>query len=68
MAVTLDDVKDYNPALRAERFEVPEFKREIYYSIKSAISQKKFIVSLTGLRRVGKTTILKQIYNDLEGG
>jgi len=67
MAVTLDDVKDYNPALRGERFEVPEFKREIYYSIKSAISQKKFIVSLTGLRRVGKTTILKQIYNDLEG-
>lgn len=67
MAVTLDDIKDYNPALRGECFEVPKFRREVYYAIKSVVSQKKFIVALTGLRRVGKTTILKQVYNDLEG-
>jgi predicted AAA+ superfamily ATPase len=67
MAITLDDIKIYNPALSGEKFEVPEFKREIYHSIKEMVEERRFIVALTGLRRIGKTTILKQIYNEIQG-
>jgi predicted AAA+ superfamily ATPase len=67
MAITLDDIQIYNPALSGEKFEVPEFKREIYHSIKEMVDQRRFIVALTGLRRIGKTTILKQVYNEIQG-
>ncbi|PIU20836.1 MAG: hypothetical protein COT15_05320 [Candidatus Diapherotrites archaeon CG08_land_8_20_14_0_20_34_12] len=63
---TLDDIRSYNPWLKGESFEVPSFKRPIYYEIERIVG-KKFIIALTGLRRVGKTTLLKQLGNNLRG-
>jgi predicted AAA+ superfamily ATPase len=40
------------------------FKRDIYDTIKSKMTSR-FIISITGLRRVGKTTILYQIIDNL---
>ncbi|MCL6002207.1 MAG: AAA family ATPase, partial [Candidatus Thermoplasmatota archaeon] len=40
------------------------FKRDIYDTIKSKMTSR-FIISITGLRRIGKTTILYQIIDNL---
>ncbi len=40
------------------------FKRDIFIEIEKHLS-KKFIVALTGLRRIGKTTIMYQLINKL---
>ncbi len=42
------------------------FKRDIYAGIKSAM-KSRFILSITGLRRIGKSTILYQLISDLIG-
>ncbi len=65
---TLDDIRDYNPWMNDERFDVPKFKRENYGEIINVVKKKKFIVAITGLRRIGKTVMLKQIGNELKGG
>jgi predicted AAA+ superfamily ATPase len=41
-----------------------EFKRDIYNIIEKRI-ENKFIIALTSLRRVGKTTILYQLIQNL---
>lgn len=64
---TLDDIRDYNPWMNNEKFEVPKFKREKYNEIFDVVKKKKFIVAITGLRRIGKTVMLKQIGNELKG-
>ena len=67
MAVpSLEDIKSYNPWMDGEKFEVPSFKRDIYYEIKEVIGRRKYIVAITGIRRVGKSTLIKQIGNELE--
>src|SRR3989338_7491348 len=37
------------------------YKRKLYYKIKNKIKDKEIIV-ITGMRRVGKTTILRMIF------
>lgn len=57
-------LEDYNPHWRKGYFYGHEKKREIYGELwKSA--EKRRITVITGTRRVGKTTIMKQIINDL---
>lgn len=46
-----------------EKLALP-FKRECYKEIKESLN-KRFITSLTGLRRVGKTTIMYQLIEEL---
>jgi len=55
-------LEDFNPWWK-EKFEV-EFKdRIIYEKIKKFISQRQ-IIAFTGLRRVGKTTLMLKIIED----
>jgi predicted AAA+ superfamily ATPase len=64
---TLDDIRDYNPWLNGENFEVPIYKRPVYQEIKEVIEKKKFIIAIIGMRRIGKTTLMKQIGNEIKG-
>ena len=41
-------------------------KRELFYSIKPQLYHKNAIV-ITGMRQVGKTTLMRQLFNDFEG-
>jgi len=57
-----DELIDFNPWWKKE-FRVEYKEREIYKKIKKVLPLKQ-IVSLTGLRRVGKTTIMLKIVED----
>ncbi len=63
------DIKDilqpYNPWWVNANFETQAFKRPIYNDIYSNLLQVKQIISITGPRRIGKTTILKQMIKAL---
>lgn len=63
----LEDIKAYNPWIEGKEFKTPYFKRTIYSEVKKMLLKKKFIIALTGLRRVGKTTLMKQLGNELNG-
>ncbi len=68
MAVpNIDDIREYNPWIEGKKFEVPEFKRPIFQSVYDTADKRKFITAITGLRRVGKTVLLKQIGNEMQG-
>lgn len=55
-------LKPYNPWWRTDvKFETKIFKRPIYYKLYRDVFELKQILSITGPRRVGKTTLLKQI-------
>lgn len=41
-------------------------KRELFFTIKPQLYHKNAIV-ITGMRQVGKTTLMRQLYNDFEG-
>jgi len=41
-------------------------KRELFYTIKPQLYHKNAIV-ITGMRQVGKTTLMRQLYNEFEG-
>lgn len=41
-------------------------KRALFYTIKPQLYHKNAIV-ITGMRQVGKTTLMRQLYNDFEG-
>lgn len=41
-------------------------KRELFYTIKPQLYHKNAIV-ITGMRQVGKTTLMSQLFNDFEG-
>jgi predicted AAA+ superfamily ATPase len=59
----------YNPWWKLDNAfdSIPVFRRDIYSDIFSSIKNLKQIISITGPRRVGKTTMLKQIVFDLIG-
>jgi predicted AAA+ superfamily ATPase len=60
-------IRGYNPWWRGERQDVPAFHRIAYDTCLSYLEHPtlKRAVLLSGPRRVGKTTILRQIANDL---
>ena len=47
-----------------EREEVPQFKRDAYEEVWHILKRSALNVSITGLRRVGKTTLIKQLLNE----
>ncbi|MCD6092951.1 MAG: ATP-binding protein [Candidatus Aenigmarchaeota archaeon] len=57
-------IRTFNPQWEAKKIDVPEFKREIYADIKKYMGKKQ-IIALTGLRRIGKTTLMKQLITEL---
>jgi len=57
-------IYEYNPQLRGEKFDVPEFKRGLYFEIEKWLLKKQAI-GIVGLRRTGKTTIMRQMMETL---
>lgn len=55
----------YNPWWKQSQFETVSFKRPIFQKIYKDLFELKQILSIIGPRRVGKTTVLKQIVKDL---
>jgi len=45
---------------------VPEYRRNLYYELKK-ILEKRYSIAITGLRRVGKSVMMKQLLNDHKG-
>ncbi|MFA6328644.1 MAG: ATP-binding protein [Candidatus Micrarchaeia archaeon] len=61
MAVpTTKEIMDYSPFNTGGFEETPKFRRNIYASLEKAAAGK-YITALSGLRRVGKTVLLKQL-------
>ena len=59
-------IYEYNPQIRGEKIEVPMFRRDLYSEIEKWL-EKKQIIGIVGLRRTGKTTIMKQIIENVGG-
>ncbi|MBU4304333.1 MAG: ATP-binding protein [Candidatus Omnitrophica bacterium] len=55
----------YNPWWKNAQFETFSFKRPVFLKIYKDLFSLKQIISITGPRRVGKTTLLKQVIKDL---
>lgn len=64
---SVEEIKEYNTWVKGENFKVPEFKRKVYGAIKNEIERAKFVVGFVGIRRVGKTILMKQIGNEIKG-
>lgn len=58
-------LEPYNPWWKNTQFETMPFKRPIFHKIYKDLFSLKQIISITGPRRVGKTTLLKQIIKEL---
>ncbi len=59
-------IYEYNPQLTGKKIEVPEYRRKLYWELKKWM-EKKQILAITGLRRMGKTTLMRQLMQELEG-
>ena len=53
-----------NPHWMGEKYAVPEFKRGLFQTLWENLGHR-LILSITGLRRVGKTIIMRQMINKL---
>jgi len=60
-------IYEYNLHLRGEEIEVPAFKRGLYPKIEKWL-EKKQAVGIVGLRRTGKTTLMRQAMKNLGSG
>lgn len=47
------------------RYKDPEYKRELYPRIREQMHQGNQIVSIVGMRQVGKSTIMRQLIREL---
>jgi len=57
-------IYEYNPHIKGLSIEIPEFKRELYSEIYRWL-EKKQAIAIVGLRRTGKTTLMRQIIETL---
>lgn len=65
--ITIEEILEYSPLNKGGTETTPTYHRRLFYPISSFIEKKKrFIVAIDGLRRVGKTTLLKQLLNKLQ--
>lgn len=53
-------IQEYNPQLRGVPLTVPETRRDLYAEI-GPWMKKKQAIAITGLRRTGKTTLMRQL-------
>lgn len=67
--ITIEEILTYSAYNTGGKEEVPNYERKLLSDIYSFIKKKKrFVIALDGLRRVGKTVMLKQILNKLQDG
>jgi len=59
-----DDLVFQNPQWMEKEYSMPEFKRELYPVLLKNLDHN-LILSITGLRRVGKSVLMHQILNHL---
>ena len=59
-------IYEYNPQLSGDAIEVPPTRRDLYTEIEPWMAKKQ-AVAIVGLRRTGKTTLMRQLMNGLEG-
>ncbi len=62
----LREIQKSNPWWSGKKEHVPEFKRKVFTEI-MRYERIKQIVALIGLRRVGKTVLMKQVINEILG-
>jgi len=60
-------IHEYNPQLAGRHIEVAEFRRDLYREIEPWIAKKQAI-AIVGLRRTGKTTLMRQLMSGMEPG
>ncbi|MBI2675945.1 MAG: ATP-binding protein [Candidatus Aenigmarchaeota archaeon] len=67
MPTILEFLYSQNPWWRNSSFETPEYKRPLYHILMEGLRDKRDrrIITVTGPRRVGKTTLLRQLANEL---
>ncbi len=58
------EILNFSKINQGKKEIVPKYKRKWYLDIKKGI-KSNFIISICGFRRVGKTTLIKQILNEL---
>jgi len=57
-------VYEYNPQRRGGKIELPKFRREMYPEIEKWLTKKQ-VIAIVGLRRTGKTTLMRQAMEKL---
>lgn len=60
---TIALLRDYNPWWENLPLNLPEYRRHIFADIEKYVETKQ-IIAIVGLRRVGKTVLMKQIIKD----
>ncbi len=53
-------IHEYNPHKRGGKIEIPVFRRELYSEIEQWLDKKQ-VLAIAGMRRTGKTTIMRQL-------
>lgn len=59
-------VREFNPGLDGRIYSIPPTHRDLYDEIGPWLSRKQAI-AITGLRRTGKTTLMRQLQDQLPG-
>ncbi len=67
MDLSKKEILEASPINLGESEEVPKFKRDRYEEVWKILNRTNLNLSLTGLRRVGKTTLIKQVLNEWKG-
>ena len=57
-------IYEYNPHLRGSTIEVPRYRRDLYNVIETWRAKKQAI-AIVGLRRTGKTTLMRQMMQEM---
>ena len=57
---TIKEIMDFSPFNTGGKEETPPFRRNLYSTLDGEMG-KRYILAITGLRRVGKSTIIKQL-------
>lgn len=59
-------IREFNPGLEGQTYSVPSTRRDLYDEIGPWLARKQAI-AITGLRRTGKTTLMRQLQDRLPG-
>ncbi len=60
---TKKEIIDFSPLNKDEPEQLPSFRRNSYQELKPRLKNRQ-ILAITGLRRIGKTVLLKQLLSD----
>ncbi len=68
MELSKQEIMEASPINIGELEKVPTFKRNAYSEVLRILKKTNLNISITGLRRVGKTTLIKQVLNEWKEG